>query len=146
MSLLDNRMSVEEAITNAWSANLSLSLNKEEMTYLIGIHVYLKYQKETTLTSSTLKSLYARINTLIFREDETAERRASATIVKLREQALLSKMGGVEGDLYVLSPLGQAIGQHWEKTELLTRQNLNIYLAPSPASRRLAGSCESGRR
>lgn len=127
MELTDNILSVEEAITNAYSADLSLSLNREEMTYLIGIHVYLKYQGEMTLTTSTLKSLYSRINTLVFGEDETVDRRAAATIVKLREQSLISKMGGVEGDLYALSSLGQAIGQHWEKKELLTRQNLNIY-------------------
>jgi chromosome partition protein MukF len=47
--------------------------------------------------------------------------------VKFREQSLISKMGGVEGDLYVLSSLGEAIGKHWEKTQLLTQQNLNIY-------------------
>lgn len=123
----NDQMSVEEAITNAYPANLSLSLNREEMTYLIGIHIYLKCLKETTLTTNTLKSLYSRINTLVFGEDETVDRRSTAMIVKLREQSLISKMGGVEGDLYVLSALGQAIGKHWEKTELLTRQNLNIY-------------------
>ncbi|MHC1698993.1 MAG: hypothetical protein AB9919_13225 [Geobacteraceae bacterium] len=127
METENNQISVESAIASAYSADMSISLDRIEMTFLVGIHAFLKSQKETTITVGTLKNLYNRINTLIFGHEENAERRAMSTITKLREQSFISKMGGVEGNLYVLSPLGQAIGQHWEKTELLTQRNLNIY-------------------
>lgn len=127
MSTEMQRTSVEEAITNAYSSNFSLNIEREEMAFLIGIHVFLKIQKETILTEGTLKDIYSRINTLIFGDESTVDRRARNAIARLREQALISRVGGLDGNPYVLAPLGMAIAQHWEKTDRYTKQSLVIY-------------------
>lgn len=127
MSTKMQRTSIEEAITNAYSSNFSLNIEREEMAFLIGIHVFLKIQKETTISEGTLKDIYSRINTLIFGDESTVERRARNSIARIREQSLISRVGGLDGNPYVLAPLGMAIGQHWEKADRYTKQSLVIY-------------------
>lgn len=119
--------SVEEAITNAYSSNFTLNIEREEMAFLIGIYAFLKVQKDAIISEATLKDIYLRINTLIFGDESTVERRSRNSIARLREQALISRVGGLDGNPYVLAPLGQAIGQHWEKADRYTKQSLVIY-------------------
>jgi chromosome partition protein MukF len=128
MSPPSAHISIEEAVTSAYQSGFNLTLDPEKMAFLVGIYVFSKYkQTETSLSTGDLKTVFSRVNTLIFGDEETLDRRANNAITHLREQGLLSKMDGVGGNQYVLSSLGKAIGQFWENAEVLTRQSLVLY-------------------
>ena len=121
------QITIEEAVTSAYSSNFSLSLDAKQMAFLIGIFIFSRQQKEPSLTPGNLQNIFGRINALVFGDEETVERRANNAITHLREQGFISKLETAGGSQYVLSNLGRAVGQHWEKTDTLTRQSLVLY-------------------
>lgn len=124
MSFLQSKPTADEAITKAYFSEFSLSIDKEKMAFLIGIYVFSKYQKEPSLSFGNLSDVFEKVNRLIQGDDDTLLRRAKNAVVNLCEQGLLSRMAGVGGEQYGLSPLGHFIAQHWEKNETLTTQTL----------------------
>lgn len=121
------QMTIDEAVSKAYSSNFSLSLDPKQMAFLIGIFIFTKQYKEPSLTPGNLQNIFTRINTLIFGDEETVERRANNTIAHLREQGFISKMDATGGSQYVVSALGRAVAQHWENTDQLTQQSLVLY-------------------
>lgn len=121
------QMTIDEAVSKAYSSNCSLSLDTKQMAFLIGIFIFLKYYKEAALTTGILQSIYNRVNTLSGGDDETVERRANNATANLREQGFISKISSPDGSQYVISPLGRAVAQHWENADQLTQQSLVLY-------------------
>jgi len=118
---------IEEAITSAYNNNYCLVIGKDEMAFVVGIYVYLQHITETTITEATLIDIYSRVNSLIFGDDATIERRARNSIIRLREQGVLIRVAGQDTNPYVLSTLGAALGQNWESNYKFSTQSLVIY-------------------
>lgn len=121
------QMTIDEAVSSAYSSNYSLSLDTKQMAFLIGIFIYTKYYKDASLTTSSLQGIYNRVNTLSGGDEETVERRANNAITNLREQEFIKKISSPDGNQYVISPMGRAIAQHWENADQLTQQSLVLY-------------------
>lgn len=121
------QMTIDEAVSKAYSSNCSLSLDTKQMAFLIGIFIFTKYYKEAALTTGNLQGIYNRINTLSGGDEETVERRANNAITSLKEQEFITKVSSSDGNQYVISPMGRAIAQHWENADQLTQQSLVLY-------------------
>jgi chromosome partition protein MukF len=127
----DAPASIAEVIAEAWHANFSLSLGREETAFLAGIHAYLLDTPEPSLDEEKLRRIFGPVYELAQPGTDSEAQRATSMIGRLKAQGILlrSDYGGLasEGD-YTLSQLGQALGRSMEKERELTKRNLAFML------------------
>lgn len=123
--------SVAEVIAEAWHANFSLNLGREDAAFLAGIHAYLLDARESGLDDETLRRIFAPVYELAQTGSDSETQRATLTIGRLRGQGILLRtdFGGLasEGE-FTLSPLGSALAKSMEKERELTKRNLSFML------------------
>lgn len=123
--------SIASRIASAWSAEFTLDLNREAISFLAGIHAFLDLNPEPFLSETQLRDIFALVSELSHGDPSTLAARATRAIAGLREQQLLVRgdLGGLaqEGE-YGLSQLGKALAQWVGQEETLTRASLETMM------------------
>lgn len=127
----DASVSVAEVVAEAWHANFTLDLDREEAAFLAGLHAYLLDAVEPSLDGETLRRIFAPVYELAQVDSETEAQRATNMIARLKAQGILLRTDGAglasEGE-FSLSPLGLALARSMEKDRELTKRNLSFML------------------
>lgn len=123
--------SVAGRIARAWSAEFSLELDREAVSFLAGIHAFIEFNPEPFLSEEQLRQIFSLVSELAHGDPNTLQTRATRATARLREQQLLVRgdLGGVaqEGE-YGLSQLGKALAEWVLHEEALTRESLETMM------------------
>ncbi|MEX5664293.1 hypothetical protein ABFV57_05360 [Pseudomonas neuropathica] len=126
-----DRESVAGTMAEAWHAAFALELGKEELTFIAGIHAYLRSSIDAGLDENALRAIFLPLNELMHGDRETEALRCTKMITRLKMQGVLLRadFGGVSvAGEFTLSPLGLALGEYMESERTLTKQSLEFML------------------
>lgn len=125
------RQTVASIMAEAWHTDFALELGKDDLTFIAGMHAYLRDSIDAGLDESTLRAIYLPLNELLHGDRETETLRCTKLITRLKMQGILLRadFGGVSvAGEFTLSPLGMALGEYMESERTLTKQSLEFML------------------
>ncbi len=124
-------LSVADTVARAWSAGFSLSLGREDATFLAGVHAWLVVNPDPVLDEGQLREVFRIVSEVANGDPATLGLRATNAIARLREQHLLVRAdtaGIAQGGEYTLTQLGKAVVEWFTAQEGLTRQSLEVMM------------------
>jgi chromosome partition protein MukF len=125
------RSSVAEVVAEAWHANFTLDLGREETAFLAGIHTFLRDAAEPSLSEEILRRIYTVVYELAETGTDSEAQRATNIIGRLKGEGILWRAddGGLlsEGE-FTLSELGLALGCYMDNERTLNKRSLTFML------------------
>ncbi|MBU2645254.1 hypothetical protein KKI24_11130 [bacterium] len=121
--------SVPEAVSRAYHSGLEITISREDMAFIAGIHTYLDIQQIYALESSDLERVYQIVTDVTRSNPDSISQRVISATERLHKNQLLLRIDGgglSQRPLYDMTQLGKSIVRFLHETEKLTRQNLTI--------------------
>lgn len=123
--------SVAAVVAEAWHANFTLELGREETAFLAGIHTFQRHAPEPALSEEILRHIFALVYELSGTGTGSETQRGTHIIGRLKGQGILWRADDAgllsEGE-YTLSELGLALGHYMDNERTLTRRSLAFML------------------
>ena len=122
-------MNVPEAVSQAYNTGLQLSLNREDIAFIAGIHTYVDISHHNSLEAADLEKVYAIVNEVSHGNHDSLTQRGQRAVEQLLKNQLLLRIdgGGIsQHPVYDITQLGKAIVGFLTTHQKLTRQNLTI--------------------
>jgi chromosome partition protein MukF len=124
------------ALQDAWRANFSLTITREDAALLAGVDAWLEASGDSLLDESQLRDIHRLLMRTQKNEEDTEEplpdRSVSHALARLREQQLLVRIdpaGLVQSGEYTLTQLGRAVVAGFMVREGLTRETLEVIMS-----------------
>lgn len=123
--------SIAEVVADAWHADFSLDLGREETAFLAGIHACSVDSPKLGIDGETLRRIFALVYELSQSDGDSETQRATLTIGRLRTQGILSRSddaGVMQDGEFTLSPLGWKLAESMQKERELNKHDLSYML------------------